>query len=114
MDLPKIEMIGLQTTQGFFKHEQGEAAVAPVGAGFGHEKNFVAAAFQACSHPDFGFAAAIFPTVVEKSDSAVDGLVNDLNGSFRVGSFSEVMTAEAENRNFGVGAAELAERDGSG
>jgi hypothetical protein len=40
--------------------------------------------------------------------------MNDLNGSFRVGSFSEVMTAEAENRNFGVGAAELAERDGSG
>jgi hypothetical protein len=80
---------------------------------FGHQKNFVAAAFQTDAHPYFGFSPAILPAVVKKSDSAIDRLVDDFDRSFLIGSFAQVMASEAESRNLGVGAAKLSQRNGS-
>ncbi len=74
-----------------------------MGTGFRHQKNFVAAAFEARAHPDFGFAAAIFPAVVEEGDSAIDGLMNDFDRGFFVRRFAEMVAAKAESGNFGVG-----------
>src|ERR1700722_9653101 len=113
VDLPEIEMIGLQAAEGFFEHLESEAGVAAMGASFGHQENFVAAAFEAGTHPNFSLAAAIFPAVVEEGHSAVDCLMNDFNGSFLVGGVPKMVAAKAECGNFGVGAAELSERDGS-
>ncbi len=113
VDLPEIEMIGLQAAEGFFEHLEGEAGVAAVGAGLGHQKDFVAAALEAGAHPNFGFAPAVFPAVVEEGHPTVDRLMNDFNGGFLVGSVAKMVAAKAECRNFGVRATELSERDGS-
>jgi hypothetical protein len=84
-----------------------------VGTSFRHQENFVAAAFQPRTHPDFGFAAAILPAVIEESYAAVDGLMNDFDCSFLIGSFAKVVASETESRNFGVRAAKLSHGDGS-
>ena len=99
VDLPQVEMIGLQPAQRLFQHLHGEASVAAVRADLGHQEDFVAAALQALAHPVFGFAAVVFPAVVEERDAAVDGLLNESNGGGDVGSVAEVMAAEAECRN---------------
>src|SRR5579862_1746603 len=114
VDLPKIEMIGLQAAQRFFQHFESKRSVAPMRAGLGHQKNFVAASFQSCTHPEFGLAAPVLPAIVEKSDTAVDGLVDHFDCGLLIGRVAEMMASEAECRNFRISAAELSHGDGSG
>jgi hypothetical protein len=107
VDLPEVKMIGLQAAQGFFEHLQGEGSVTTVRAGFRHQKNFVAAAFETGSHPDFGFSAAILPAIVVEGNASIDGLMNDLDRSFLVRSLAKMMASEAEGGNLNIGAAKL-------
>ena len=73
VDLPEIEMIGLQAAQGFFEHLHGDVFVAAVGADFGHEEGLVAFAFQGDAEFFFADAVVVFPGVVEEVDAGVDG-----------------------------------------
>src|SRR5262249_58813533 len=72
----------------------------------GHKEDFVAPSFEALAHPILGFAAMIFPAVVEEGDAAVDGLLDDADGGLDVGGVAEMVAAEAERGNVIVVAAE--------
>jgi hypothetical protein len=74
MDLPKVEVIGLQAVQRLVEHTQRQRLVAAVRANLGHEEHAIPHSFQAGAHPVFGFAAVIPPTVVEESNAAIYGL----------------------------------------
>jgi hypothetical protein len=80
-------------------------------ADLGHQKHFVAAAFQAFPHPIFSFAAMIFPAVVKKSDAAIDGLLDDANGGLLVRGVALMMAAESQCRNLLVVAPERLHRN---
>ena len=47
VDLPEIEVIGLEALEGLVQHFGRQSSFAAVGADFGHEKDLVTAAFQA-------------------------------------------------------------------
>ncbi len=102
VDLPEIEMVGLQAAERLFEHFHGEARFAAVRADLGHQENFVAAALQALAHPVFGFAAMVFPAVVEEGDAAIDGFLDDSNRSGDVWRIAEMVAAKAERRNTDV------------
>src|SRR3954470_11960136 len=72
MNLPEIEMVGLQTPQRLLKHPHCEIFVASVRAYFGHQEDPFPLATQRRTHPVFGFSAMIFPAIIEKCDAAVD------------------------------------------
>jgi hypothetical protein len=76
-----------------------------------HEEDFVAEAFQAFAHPILGFASVIFPTVVEKSNSAIDSFMNDLNGGRFIGRVAEVVPAEPKGGNGSTGLAKSSQRN---
>jgi hypothetical protein len=99
MDLPQIEVIGLETPQRFFQHLGGQRTVPAVRAHFRHQKNAIAAALQGLAHPVFRFAAVVLPAVVEKGDAAIDGLMHNLNGGLLAFSIAQVMPAKPQRGN---------------
>jgi hypothetical protein len=46
VDLPHIQVIGLQTGQRFFEHAHGDVFLPSVGADLGHHDRFVAFALE--------------------------------------------------------------------
>ena len=95
MNLPQIQVIGLQPPQRLLQHLHREILIAAVGADLGHQEHAVAPALQRFAHPVFGLAAMIFPAVVEEVDPAVDRLVDDPDRRLLVLRVAEVMSAEA-------------------
>ncbi len=114
MNLPEIEVVGLQAAEGLLQHLHGEGSVAAVSADFGHEEDFVAIAFEGVAHPDFGFAAVIFPAVIEEGYAAVDGFVNDLGGHLSIFSVAEMVSTETQSGDFLIVATKLAHGNGAG
>jgi hypothetical protein len=53
MNLPQIEVVGLQAPQGFFQHLGGQGSVPAMRAHFRHQKHTIAAALQTLAHPVF-------------------------------------------------------------
>ena len=99
MNLPEVEVIGLEAAQGLVEHGGGEGSVASVSADLGHEEDLFATAFEAFAHPYFRLAAMVLPTVVKEADAAIDGLLNESDGGFFVGSVAEMMSTHAESGN---------------
>src|SRR5258708_8668282 len=109
VNLPQIEMVGLQTPQRLFEHLQSQACISPVRTRFRHQKYFVTASLQPSSHPELGLASPVFPAVVVESNSFVDGFLNNADRSLLIGRVAPVMTAKAQIDNFGVSASKLSE-----
>ena len=78
VNLPQIEMIGLETFQRFFELPHGHLFIAAMRADLGHQKHFVAFAGQRLAHPFLAAMVVVFPGVVEEVDAGVDGFVDDL------------------------------------
>ncbi len=76
VDLPKVEVVGLEPPQGLFEHSHGEVLIAPVRANLGHKKDMIAEALERFAHPLFGFATMVLPAVVEEGDAAIDGVAD--------------------------------------
>jgi hypothetical protein len=66
------------------EHLKSQILVAPMSADFGHQEHAVALTSQAASHPNFGLAAMVFPTVVEEMDTSVDGPADNCFARFQV------------------------------
>ena len=111
MNLPEIEMIGLQAAQRFLQHPHREVLVAAMRADLGHQETWSRRAFQAFAHPVFGFAAMIFPAVVEEGDAAVDGFVHQADSGLLVFGVAEMVAAESERGNLVAVPSEGTERD---
>lgn len=112
VDLPDIEVIGLQTAEGILEHAHGHGLAPAVGADLGHEHGLVAPAFQRGAEARLAFAVVIFPGVVEEIDAGLEGLMDDLFRDFRVGRGAEMKSAQAESGDLQAGFAEGLFRDG--
>ena len=80
MNLPKVEVIGLQTAEGVLELLQGDLLVTPVRTDFGHEDNLLATTLNRLAHEFLGSSAVVFPGVVEEGDPCFDGFVQNANG----------------------------------
>jgi transcription elongation factor GreA len=112
VDLPEVEVIGLQPSQGLLQHFCRQPSFPAVSADFRHEKDLVAATFEALAHPVFGLATMVFPAVVEEGDAAIDGFLDDANRGGDIGSVAEVVSAETECRDTDIVTAERLHWDG--
>ena len=110
VDLPEVEMVGLQAPQRLLQHLHGQFLAAAVRANLGHQEDFVAPALEAAAHPVFRLAVVVFPAVVEERDARVDGLVDQLDGVVHGLQIAEMMSADAEGRHFHIGTAERPHR----
>ena len=64
-----------------------------------HQKELLALTLQAFAHPDFGFAAMVFPTVIEEVNAAVDRAVHNCLSRLLVLSIAQMMSAQAKRRD---------------
>src|SRR5271163_565495 len=79
VNLHEIEMIDLQSLQGFIDLFGGSFAIASIN--FGHHKCLsTIAGFQCLTHALFTYTAVIIPAVVQKVDTAIKGRLDDTNG----------------------------------
>ena len=108
VNLPEVEMIGLQPAQRLFQHLHRQSRLAAVGADLGHQEDLVATALQAFAHPDLRLAAVVLPAVVEEGDAAVDGLLHEANRCLLVGRVAQVMATHTQGRDLDVALSELA------
>jgi hypothetical protein len=81
------------------------------GADLGHQKSFIAPAFEAQAEPGLGFAAIIFPGIVVESDAPVEGAVNDIDRRFLVLSAAEMVAAQTERGDLNACFTERSKRD---
>ena len=79
VDLPEVDVVGLQPAQALFEHLRGERGVAAVGADLGHQEGLVAPALEALAQPVFGLAPAVLPAAVIEGDAAVESRVDKLD-----------------------------------
>jgi hypothetical protein len=78
----------------------------------GHEKNALTFSFQGASHPAFRLAPMIFPAIVEKCHSTLQGTSHNLLGNFLIFRISQMVLSESERRDFNACFAELPSQDG--
>ena len=114
VDLPEIEVIGLQAAQRLFEHLRWRARRSrPWVQTLVIRKTLSRRPLRPLPIQSSRLAAMIFPAVVEECDAAVDGLLHDANRGLLVLRVAEVMAAEAERGDFYVGVlAERAHRHG--
>src|SRR5580700_1523172 len=111
VNLPKVQVISLQSVERLLEHLHGQGSVPPVRAHFRHQERFVPAAPQRLAHPIFTFSAMVFPTVVEKRDPVIHGFVNDPYGSLLVLRISQVVSAQSQRGNLHIVLAEFSQRN---
>src|ERR1700691_1928012 len=78
--LPDIEMIGLQTSQRFFKLAHGDILVTPMRTDLRHNDGAVPLALERATQPLLAQALMIFPGIVEEVDAGIQSLIDNLGG----------------------------------
>jgi len=71
VNLPEVDVIGLESAQTLFEHLSSERAISAMRADLCHEEDFVTPSFEAFAEPVFGLTAAILPATVIEGDAAV-------------------------------------------
>src|SRR5271156_6087959 len=66
VDLPYVQMIGLQARERFLKLAHGDVLVAPMRAHFRHYHGSIPLALECAAEPFLTQAAMIFPGIVEE------------------------------------------------
>ena len=99
VDLPQVEVVGLQALQRLFELPQAHLLVAAVGADLGHQEDLVAPPLESLAHPLLALAVVVLPGVVEEVHAGVDGLVNDGDGFLEGGSVAQAVAAHADDRD---------------
>ena len=78
----------------FLNHLQRQFRVASMRADLAHQEHFLPLALEALAHPHFGFAPVVFPTVVEKINAAIEGLIDDQPGRMQIFRVAEMMAPQ--------------------
>src|ERR1700721_2843803 len=78
--LPHIEMIGLQTSQRFFKLAHGDILVASMRTHLGHHDGAVPLALERATQPFLAQTLMIFPRVVEEVHAGIQSFIDNLGG----------------------------------
>ncbi len=85
--------------------------VAPMRTDLGHQEDAVALAFESAAEPVLGFAAMVFPAVVEERDAAANGFVDDLRGDVLFVGIAQMMAAATDGGHFHAGLAKGPKRN---
>src|ERR1700680_2186035 len=99
MNLPEVQMVGLQSTQRLVKLSHRYIFAPPMGAHLGHDEGSISFAFKGDPKPFFTHAVVIIPGIVEKINSCVEGTADEFAGFLLIASCSEMISAYADNRN---------------
>ena len=110
VDLPQVEMVGLQPAQRLLEHLQRQVRAAAVRADLGHQEDLVAPALEGPAQPVLGSAVLVLPAVVEEGDAGVDGLVDEPDRLVDGLEVAEVVAADTEGRHLDPGATERPSR----
>ncbi len=98
MKLQKVNVIGLQTAQGFFQLLGGGLFRAAID--LCHEESFLPVTVaQRFAHADLTLAVVVVPAVVEERDAAVESGADDADAFLLVGLHAEVVAAQAYHGN---------------
>ena len=107
MDLPEIEVVGLQPAQALLQLDHRVGCRAVVRAVLGHQEDLVAVAIlgQRIPHAPLRLVVGVLPGVVHEGDAVIDGGVDDAGGLvFR--RHAEMKAAQTEQRNADPGRAQ--------
>ena len=99
VNLPEIEVVGLQAPERFVELLQGNSFVASVRADLGHEEGLLPAALQPLAHEFFRSSAIVFPRVVQESDPRLKGLMQHPDGFGLAVHTAPMGATEAESRH---------------
>ena len=102
VDLPHVQVIGLQPPQRLLEHRKGEPPAPAVRADLGHEDDLVPPTPECPPEQVFRLAVVIFPGVVEEGDAGIHRLVDEADRLVRGGEIAEVVTAHTQGRHLGA------------
>ncbi len=111
VNLPDVQMIGLQTAERFVQHAHGDVLIAPMRADLGHQDHLVAFPLERVAEPHFTFAVVIIPGVVEEVDSGIDRFGNDAVGDVIAFRAAQMVSADADGGNAQTGFSQRTLRD---
>jgi len=97
VNLPQVEVVGLESPQRLLELPHRDRGVAAVGADLGHEEHAVAAVRNRPAHALFADAVVVLPGVVHERHAGVDRLVHDPNGLANRADLPEVIAADAKD-----------------
>src|SRR5579862_9771900 len=114
VNLPEVQVVGLQSAQGFLEHPHGKRGVPSVRANLGHKENLIPQYLEflkAFAHPVLRFPPVILPAIVKKRHSSVDRLANDLDRGFFILRVAEVMPSESKGGDLDARRSKTPERN---
>jgi len=100
VNLPDIEMIGLQTGQRRIQHAHRNVLIGAMRADGAHDDDFVSFAFKGDAKLLFAEASVKLPGIVEDVDAVVDGFGNHIVHLSLIGNGAEMETANAQDGTF--------------
>ncbi len=97
MELPEVEIIGLEALETVLEFHEGVIGAAIVGAVLGHQERLLAVAVlgEGLAHPGFAFAGVVLPGVVEEVGAGIDRFLDDAD-TRRLIAETHVRSANAE------------------
>jgi hypothetical protein len=105
MDLPQIEVVGVQPSKRLLELALRHVGVSTVRADLRHQEHTLPAVLNGPAHPAFAFAVVVFPGVVKKVHAGVDRRVDDADRLLDRFDHAKVIAAETDDRDeFGVAA----------
>ncbi len=108
VDLPEVEIVGLQAPQRVFELPHRDLGVAPVRADLRHEEDLVATIDDRPAHALLAEPVVVVPGVVEEGDARADGGVHQAHGRLVRLRHAQVPAAQTDARHALSGAAERA------
>jgi hypothetical protein len=106
VDLPEVEVVGLQAPERLLELADRGLAIAAVRADLGHQEDLVAAAAERFAHEGLAASLVVLPRVVHERDAGVHGLLHEADGLLPAPERAEVEAAETEDADLDTGAAE--------
>ena len=108
MNLPDVEMIGLQTGKRRIQHAHRNVLIGTMRTDGAHHDNFVSFALEGDAKPLFAQTSMKLPGIVENVDSVVDGLGNHIVHLTLINNSAEMEAAHAQDGTFKAGATQRA------
>src|SRR5258708_2871618 len=106
VNLPHIEVIGLQTNKRRFQHAHGKVLLAAMRADAAHNDGLVSPSLESNAKTLFTETAEIFPCIVKDVDAVVDRSGNHVVDFSLISDGGKMEAAHAQNRTFQAGLAQ--------
>src|SRR5215469_16255844 len=107
VELQQVNVVRLKTPQRFLDLRGGTRFCPAIN--FRHQKGFVTITIlEGLTHANFALAAVIVPAVIQEIESFVEGLANDRDAFVGITLRTQVVAADADERNLFARAAKFA------